>query len=155
MFHFIGHGSFDEEKKEGVLALCDEAGATELITATKLGELLGDHDPFAWRCSTRAREPVRTALNLFSSTATTLVQQGTPAVVAMQYPISDVVAVELARTAYAALVSGQPIDAALGEARKAVSVGFPDTFEWATPVLFLRAPDGDIFDVQRPAGRTS
>ena len=151
VFHFIGHGSFDEERGEGVLALCDEQGATYPFTATALAALLGDHDPLRLAVLNACEGARADRVNLFSSSATALVRRGTPAVVAMQYPISDVVAVELARTAYSALVSGQPVDAALGEARKAVSVGFPDSFEWATPVLFLRAPDGVIFDVQGTA----
>ena len=44
VFHFIGHGSFDEQLGEGVLALCDEAGATHRLSATDLGVLLGDQD---------------------------------------------------------------------------------------------------------------
>ena len=150
VFHFIGHGSFDEQLGEGVLALCDEAGATHRLSATDLGVLLGDHDSIRLAVLNACEGARADRVNLFSSSATALVRRGTPAVVAMQYPISDPVAVELARTAYAALVSGQPIDAALGEARKAAAVGFPGSFEWATPVLFLRAPDGNIFDVQRP-----
>jgi L,D-peptidoglycan transpeptidase YkuD (ErfK/YbiS/YcfS/YnhG family) len=150
VFHFIGHGSFDEQLGQGVLALCDDAGATHRLPATDLAVLLGDHDSIRLAVLNACEGARADRVNLFSSSATALVRRGTPAVVAMQYPISDQVAIELARTAYAALVSGQPIDAALGEARKAAAVGFPGSFEWATPVLFLRAPDGHIFDVQRP-----
>lgn len=39
---------------------------------------------------------------------------------------------------------GYPIDAALAEGRKAILA----TVEWGTPVLYLRAPDGRIFDVE-------
>ncbi|MET0903528.1 MAG: CHAT domain-containing protein, partial [Acidimicrobiales bacterium] len=151
VFHFIGHGSFDEQLGEGVLALCDDAGATYRLSATDLGVLLGDHDSIRLAVLNACEGARADRVNLFSSSATALVRRGTPAVVAMQYPISDPVAVELARTAYAALVSGQPVDAALGEARKAAAVGFPGSFEWATPVLFLRAPDGQIFDLPRRA----
>ena len=45
---------------------------------------------------------------------------------------------------YGALVDGHPVDQAVSSARKSLLDGFRD--EWATPVLFLRAPDGNIFE---------
>jgi tetratricopeptide (TPR) repeat protein len=47
---------------------------------------------------------------------------------------------------YGALADGYPIDAALTEARKAIFAAGREV-EWGTPVLYLRAPDGRIFDV--------
>lgn len=150
-FHFVGHGAFDENVGQGMLALCDDNGATHRLSAKQLGLLFGDHRSLrlAWL---NACEGARAGhLDLFSSMATVLVRKGTPAVVAMQYAVTDLAAIELSRTFYAALVSGQPVDAALGEARKAVAVGLPGSLEWGTPVLYLRAPDGLIFDIQEPA----
>jgi hypothetical protein len=43
-------------------------------------------------------------------------------------------------------------DSMLTEARKAIFAGGREV-EWATPVLYLRAPDGRIFDVDRSALR--
>jgi len=62
----------------------------------------------------------------------------------MQYPISDAAAIELAHTFYKALTDGYPVDAALGEARKAVAAQ-GNRYEWATPVLFSRSPDNQLF----------
>jgi hypothetical protein len=76
-----------------------------------------------------------------------LVRRGTPAVVAMQYEITDVAAVELSRAFYSSLAEGLAVDAALSEARKAVALSLPGTLEWGTPVLYLRAPDSRIFDI--------
>jgi hypothetical protein len=46
----------------------------------------------------------------------------------------------------------QPIDAAVGEARKAVSATIPGA-EWATPVLFVRDPLAELFEfVDESAG---
>jgi len=80
------------------------------------------------------------------------VRRGIPAVVAMQYPITDRVAVEFAGSFYESLADGLPVDAAVAEARKAVSIAVTDTLEWGTPVLFMRAADGAMFDLvdQRP-----
>jgi hypothetical protein len=68
-------------------------------------------------------------------------------VIAMQFEIADEVAGTFAHEFYGALSDGYPIDAALTEARKAIFATGRDV-EWGTPVLYLRAPDGRIFDVQ-------
>jgi hypothetical protein len=70
----------------------------------------------------------------------------------MQFEISDGAAIEFAHAFYAALANGMPVDAAVAEARKAISLALPNTVEWGTPVLFLRAPDGKIFQVAQAAG---
>jgi hypothetical protein len=67
-------------------------------------------------------------------------------VIAMQFEIADDVASTFAHEFYGALADGLPIDAAVTEARKAIFAGGRE-IEWATPVLYLRAPDGRIFDV--------
>jgi hypothetical protein len=76
-----------------------------------------------------------------------LIQQGIPAVIAMQFAVSDQAAIGLAASFYAALADGYPVDAALTEARKSLFT-HDSGAEWGTPVLYLRAADGRIFDLQ-------
>ena len=85
----------------------------------------------------------------FGGVAQTLVQQGLAAVIAMQFEFTDTAAIMLAHEFYGALADGYPIDAALAEGRKAIFNAGNDT-EWATPVLHLRSPDGQLFDLQHP-----
>src|SRR5207247_212569 len=84
----------------------------------------------------------------FSSTAATLVRKGVPAVVAMQYPISDSAAIEFSCKFYEELAQGTPVDAALTEARIAMSMARRDSIEWGTPTLFMHAPNGVLFDLK-------
>jgi len=84
IFHFIGHGGFDADRDEGVLALADEAGGKRLLTATELGRLLGDHDPLRLAVLNACEGARGGRLDIFSSSAATLVRRGVPAVVAMQ-----------------------------------------------------------------------
>ena len=83
--------------------------------------------------------------DILSSTAATLVQSGLPAVLAMQYDITDGAAVELAESFYDALAAGVPVDTAVTEARNAVSLANEHSLEWGTPVLYLRSADGNLF----------
>ena len=47
---------------------------------------------------------------------------------------------------YTSLVAGEPVDAAVGRARNAVFAPGQPHAEWCTPVLFMRSPDGILFD---------
>ena len=115
-----------------------------------LGMLLHDHESLRVAVL-NACEGARTSKrDPFAGSAQTLVQQGIPAVIAMQFEIADDVASTFAHEFYGALADGYPIDAAVTEARKAIFATGREV-EWATPVLYLRAPDGRIFDIDRPA----
>ena len=55
-----------------------------------------------------------------------------------------------ARAFYEAVADGLPVDAAVVEARIAVSLAVNNTMEWGTPVLHMRSPDGRIFERIEP-----
>jgi tetratricopeptide (TPR) repeat protein len=145
VLHFIGHGSFDKVKNEGFLAFVNDAGEVDRLGATELGRLF--EGSFSLRLVVlNACEGAReSGQSLFSSTAATLIRRGVPAVLAMQYPVTDVAAIELARVFYEGLADGLPVDTALAEARSAIGHVLPGTLDWGVPVLHLRAPDGRIF----------
>ena len=148
IFHFIGHGGFDERAQDGVLLLEDEHGRGRRVSGQDLGVLL--HDERTLRLAIlNACEGARTSRSdPFAGTAQSLVQQGIPAVIAMQFEITDEAAIAMAHEFYTALADGYPVDAALAEARKAIFAQENDV-EWGTPVLYMRSPDGRIFDIER------
>jgi formylglycine-generating enzyme required for sulfatase activity len=85
--------------------------------------------------------------DIFSSTAATLIRRGVPAVVAMQYEITDQAAIEFARTFYEAIADGLALENAVSESRKAISFAVNNSLEWGTPVIFTHAPDGVLFEL--------
>lgn len=150
VFHFIGHGGFDRSGGEGVVALAGDDGRSHNLSATELGRLLADHNALRLTVLNSCEGATSSAEDVFSSTAAVLVRRGIPAVLAMQYEITDRAAIEFARTFYESLADGYPVDGAVAEARKAVSLAVTNTIEWGTPVLFMRTVDGVVFDL--PAG---
>jgi len=146
IFHFVGHGGFDEQTQSGALLLEDEDGRSRMVSGHYLGALVRDH--FSLRLALlNACEGARTSrVDPFAGVAQHLVQQGIPAVIAMQFEITDPAAITLAHEFYGAVADGYPVDAALCEARKAIYAAGND-IEWGTPVLYMRAVDGDLFDV--------
>lgn len=148
IFHFIGHGGFDQGTDEGIVALEDERGLTHRFGARELARHLTDHKSLKLVFLNSCEGARGSDLDLLSSTASTLSARGIPAVLAMQFAITDNAAIEFARTFYRSLTT-QPIDAAVTEARKAISSALPDTLEWGTPVLYLRSKNSRLFKVTK------
>lgn len=147
VFHFIGHGGFDENADEGLIALADDAGDPYYLRATDLAMLLPDEEALRLVVLNSCDGARGGAVDVFSSTASILVRGGVPAVLAMQYEITDRAAIEFSRVFYEAIADGTPVDAAVSQGRQAVRLAIPGSLEWATPMLYLRAPDGVLFDV--------
>lgn len=143
VIHFVGHGDFDASLREGVVYFQDNHGKSSPVTASVLGPFVRDHDPLRMVVLNACRSARSDGLDPFAGMAQGLVQQDATAVVAMQFPISDRAAVTFTGEFYGALVEGLPVDQAISTARKSLLAEFRD--EWATPVLFMRSPDGDIF----------
>lgn len=153
--HFMGHGTFDPGTGEGMLVFEGPNGAPEPVSgravATKLKDLRSLGVVVLNACDT-ARDARHPGASPFRGVASALVLGGVPAVVAMQQPISDVAAIRFSAAFYRHLARGVSVDEALTEGRQAIHSARPDAFEWATPVLFLRIPDGNVF-VAKPAAR--
>ncbi|MCI0694225.1 AAA-like domain-containing protein [candidate division KSB1 bacterium] len=147
IFHFVGHGGIDKQTQEGVLILEDDNGLSTPVSGQELGMLL--HDERTLRLALlNACEGARNARSdPFAGVAQSLVQQGIPAVIAMQFEVTDEAAITLAHQFYDALADGYPVDAALTEARKTIFTKLRN-IEWGTPVLYMRSPDGRIFDIE-------
>jgi tetratricopeptide (TPR) repeat protein len=151
IFHFVGHGGFDPATEEGAIALSNDTGHMHLLRARSLAELLDDHYPLRLVFLNSCEGARGSESDAFSSTAATLVRRGVPAVVAMQYEVTDGAAIEFSRDFYEALADSLPVDAAVTEARAAVSMD--SILEWGIPVLYMHSPDGRVFDVLAAAPR--
>jgi len=146
VFHYVGHGGYDRGSDDGVLALEDGTGRSRLVSGMELGTILADEMTLRLAVLNACEGARSSADDPFSGVATSLVRREIPAVVAMQLQITDRAAITFACELYSALADGYAVDAALAEARKAIFAD-DNELEWATPVLFMRVPDGRIFDV--------
>lgn len=147
LLHFVGHGTFDAEANTGGLVFEDERGRAALATAETLGMLLHDHAALRLIFLNACEAAQSGRRDPFAGVAQRLVQQGAPAVLAMQFRVTDAAAIALSQTFYQALADGLPADTALSQARKAIAAA-GNPWEWATPVLFSRAEDNRLFDLR-------
>ena len=142
VLHFMGHGSFDPATGEGALAFENGNGDHMMLSGSVLADLVRDVSSLRLAllnaCDT-ARTGRQQGLNPFAGVATALVLAGLPAVVAMQFPISDEAAIAFSEAFYRLLAAGKSVDTATAEGRMAIRLQDSGSLEWATPVLFLRA----------------
>ena len=144
VLHYVGHSDFTVDG-QGVLYLEGADGVHADVDSTELANLLADQTSLRLVVLNSCEGARTTLTDPYAGVATTLVQLGVPAVVAMQFEISDAAAILFADELYTNLIGRQdPIDAAVAEARKAIYIEL-GTVEWATPVLFMGDVNADLF----------
>ncbi len=143
--HYVGHSDFTADGN-GVIYLEDpDTHKAVEVDETLFANLLSDQNLLRLVVLNSCEGARTTLTDPYAGVATTLVQLGVPAVVAMQFEISDRAAIVFAEELYSNLISRRdPIDASVAEARKAIYSDV-DKVEWATPVLFVRDPDSELF----------
>jgi len=147
IFHFIGHGQFDSQSQDGMVIMENEHNLGHEVSGRNLGTILHDERTLRLAMLNACEGARGSVVDPFAGTAQSLVRQGIPAVIAMQFEVTDQAATTLAHGFYQALADGYPVDAALAEGRRAIFAQ-GNNVEWGTPVLYMRAPDGRIFDVR-------
>ncbi len=147
VLHFIGHGGFDEQRG-GLLLLEDAAQNPRKVDAETLASQLQDERTLRLVVLNACESARATAKNPFSGIAQTLVEGTVPAVVAMQFEISDDVAITFSENFYGSIVRALPVDTALADARKAIFGLENGKLEFGIPVLYMRSSDGRLFDVE-------
>ncbi len=150
VFHFVGHGGYDQVADEGTLVFADETGRTHPVGADDISRLLAEHYPMRLVVLNSCDTGRGSASDAFSSTAAALIRREIPAVVAMQFEITDSAAIRFAQTFYQHVAKRRPVDESVMRARRALRLAKVGSLEWGTPVLYLRASDGRIFDATPP-----
>jgi hypothetical protein len=162
VIHFMGHGGFHENgSDEFVLYFEGKDQRAEPVRSMQLAEYLqavpGLRLVVLNSCWSGAF-PRRRGQDPFTGVAAALVTRGIPAVVAMQFPISDAAAIKFSQAFYERLAAGDPVSAAVTEGRLAIANmepdPEPDSFEWGTPVVFLTGEDRGFKIRQAGSGPT-
>ncbi len=150
VFHFVGHGEYDEAARSGALLLEDGRGRPRQLSAEAFARLASGRGllfVFLNACET-GRGGRRDFLR---GVAPALAHAGLAAVAANQYRVFDDAAAVFAAALYGALSEGMPVAAALREARSAFAGALSeDAIDWAVPVLYAREPGAVL---RRPAAR--
>jgi len=156
IIHFAGHGGFKDGQP--VLWFEDENGISSPVSGEVLSTFLQDQGAlqfvFLNACKT-SNVPAQHDIAPLNSVAAALVNTGTPAVLAMQFLITDSAAIKFSQEVYGKLAEGYPVDMAVASGRQAILAKQPSSLEWGTPVLFMHVPDGRLFHVERESVKPS
>ena len=147
IFHFMGHGGFDSRSGKCVLIFKDEKDRGVPVDGDKLKLALTNSVRLVFlnACET-ARIP---KADPFASIPTELLLRGIPAVLSMQFPISDSAAIKFCENFYSCLAECRPVDQCIGNGRKMIYFKEDISAEWGTPVLFMRSADGVLFKMKQ------
>lgn len=147
ILHFIGHGDFLANEGSLVFESDDSPGASDRIGGRQLAVLLRNHLAYLRLVFLNScMGATVSGSDSFGGVAQSLIRRGVPAVIAMQFPIPDKAAIALSRHFYRYVAASQPVDAALTSARAFLYArGY--AVEWGAPALYMRAPDGRLFDI--------
>ena len=153
VLHYIGHGSYDEEAREGCLFLEDGRGRPKAVDAAAFRQIVGRRGTdlvFLNACESGRGGRV----DFNRGMAPALVAAGVPAVVANQYSVLDSAATTFARELYAGLARGRGLGDASREARVALGhTTGAEALDWAVPVLFARDPAATLRTARATAPR--
>jgi len=149
VLHFMGHGSISPATGEGVLSFRTQEGRRAWVSGAELAAELRDRTSLRLVFLNACKTAKFSLAAPYTGVATALLRVGIPAVVAMQFPISDAAAVILGRTFYRRIARGDTIDAAVTEGRMAIRRMHSEDIEWATPVLFERLTSGQLLEPRR------
>ncbi len=149
IFHYIGHGEFDERNDTSYLVLEDsevlEDEEGKRVEGEKIDVHLQNH-PSLRLVILNACEGARAGSHdVYTGIAQGLIRAGIPAVIGMQFEISDKAALAFSSRFYDCIARGKPVDESLDDARRAIHAAQNGGSEWGTPVLYLRAQNGDLF----------
>jgi hypothetical protein len=148
ILHFVGHGAFSTRSQQAALYLQDSAGNAQRVIdddfAGMLNRLAAPPHLVVLAACQSAQQSQQAA---FSGLGPKLVQIGVPAVIAMQENVTMLTARQFAATFYRRLLAHGTIDLAMNEARGTLITN--GRYDAAVPVLFMRLPDGRLWDEAR------
>ncbi len=153
VLHFIGHGRFNPALGQGELLFADDQDRALAVTGSSLATILHDHRSLRLAVLNACEGARSGTADVFAGTAQTLIRQGVPAVVAMQFEISDPAAIAFSEGFYEAIAAKRPLDAATATGRTRVYAQTNGGVEWATPVLYTRSADTTIFEIAADSDR--
>ena len=146
---FLDDGQGDDIEKDGKV-IGRERGDKSLVSAETLAEALKGKQTrlvFLAACETSKASKGSRLLRGFAQELAE--RSNLPAIVAMQYFISDMQANPLTTQFFAALAAGRPVDVAMAEARSVLMKKGQVNRDVFSPVLYLQAEDGALFPIAK------
>lgn len=148
VFHFIGHGEYEND--QAFLQFNSEDGDVEYIHHHQFVNLFANHPSLKLIFLNSCKGAEISVTAPMAGMAYQLVESGIPAVVAMQYAIYDDAAIRFSREFYYSIFKSHArgrVEFAVSHARNRLLGEFPGERDIGAPVLFMRASEGLLFNI--------
>ena len=145
VLHIVAHGGPGDPGAGGLLKLEGPSNKPDSVSGGDLARALKRREAPRLVVLSACHGARAAVDDAFDGMAQHLLNRGIPAVVAMRTAITDAAAVSFASALYRELAEGRTVEAAMVEARRALSLGEHRT-EWATPALYLRGENVRILE---------
>jgi len=140
IIHYTGHGSYEDGV--GYLILEDDDGRARPVDNNTVATLFSGYPSIRLIFLSGCQTAKTSGREAFTDVTTPLIKGGVPAVISMQYSVSDKTAIDLAVKFYGDICNGEPIDTALTNARRQILLNEgAHHVDFATPVLYATNPD--------------
>jgi hypothetical protein len=137
LLHFVGHGVFDPKSGEASLILENEDGTGFPLPAVDLATLLRDA-PLRLAVLNACDTGTAPTNDAVAGLAGALIGAGIPAAIGTLRAVTDEAALLFTRELYRCLADGYSVEAAIIEARKALSI---EKWDWSLYSLFTSLTD--------------
>jgi tetratricopeptide (TPR) repeat protein len=142
LLHFVGHGVFVDSADSGLLLMETQDGHRREVWNKDFTEVLVKNGrELRGMFLSACQSAVAPRAEGFGDLAPHLLEEGIPAVIAMQHSVLNISAMAFGSTFYKGIAEGKLIEDAFTDARQALNTSSPNNFDFATPVLFLSDPD--------------
>ena len=136
ILHYIGHGGFSND--EGYLILESSDNQYDKYSSDQVANILSLADSIQIIILNSCKGAKSSSYANFSGVAIRLIQKSIPAVVAMQYNISNQSAIIFSKVFYQAITNGFSIEYSVQKGRQAIFNDIGDSKkDFITPCLFL------------------
>ncbi|GAC1380857.1 MAG: hypothetical protein NVS4B7_09500 [Ktedonobacteraceae bacterium] len=151
IIHFIGHGRFNDEDRQGEIAFVGKDYQHIWINETQLASALigmnSLHLVFLQACESGKIDKIADTgpYRAISGVASKLAANNIPAIVAMQYKVENALSNAFASEFYQALIESRTIEAAMQQGRAQILDnlrGWSVSRAFGVPVLYLRSSGG-------------
>ncbi len=153
IMHFGSHGGYTDG--HGYLLLNAENGGPDWVDADSFVRLCANARSLRLIVLNACRSGQVDGQEPFHGLAPQLVRAGIPAVVGMQYTLTDQAALTFAREIYRHLCMGRQagqVDIAVAHARNMLAALYPETTAFAAPALYTHVPDATLFRLPESGG---
>jgi CHAT domain-containing protein len=148
VLHFVGHGGW--QNQQGVVALTHQDGQSDLVAGQIFAEMLAACPTLRLVTLNACQTAIAADGSGLGGVGEQLIQHGLPAVIAMGAAIQDKIAISFVKHLFGNLASGKPIDLALTLTRQQLHLDHSEApGAFGIPVLYLHAPDGNLFTIMR------